>query len=83
LPAKIRLHVPAGGTADVVESLRDKVDIQRVNDRTVDLSCIEGQKLTVLRHIGNLRKPILDVEIAPVRLEQLYEHFTTGHGGVK
>ena len=78
LPTRIRLHVPAGGTAAVVESLRDKVDIHRVNERTVDLSCTEDEKLRILRYIGSMNEPILDVEIAPVRLEQLYKYFTAG-----
>ena len=78
LSATIRVHVPAGGTKAVAESLRNKVDIKKVNDRTIDLNCIDGKKMDVLRHLGSLHTPILDVDISPVSLEQLYEHFTAG-----
>jgi Cu-processing system ATP-binding protein len=78
LSATIRVHVPAGGTKAVAESLRNKVDIKKMNDRTIDLNCIDGKKMDVLRHLGSLHTPILDVDISPVSLEQLYEHFTAG-----
>lgn len=78
LPTRIRVHVPAGDTADVAERLCNDFDIQKINDRTVDLECVDNQKVEVLRCLGNLDKPILDVDITPVRLEQLYEYFTAG-----
>ncbi len=88
LSATIRIHVPAGSTKAVAETLRDKVDIKRVNERTVDLNCIDGEKMEVLRHLGSLDSPISDVDITPVSLEQLYTHFTatevsTGEGKIK
>ena len=76
LPTTIRVHVSAGSSAAVAESLSGKVAIKRVNDRSLDLSCIDGQKVDVLKHLGGLDKTILDVDISPVKLEQLYEHFT-------
>lgn len=78
LPTTIRIHVPTGGATAMAQSLDGKADIKKVNEHTVDLSCIGGQKLDVLRHLGSLDKPVLDVDISPVRLEQLYEHFTVG-----
>ena len=80
LPTTIRVQVPAGGTAAVAESLHDKVDILRVNERSVVLNCFDKQKVAVLRHLVCLDKPILDVDITPVKLEQLYEYFTSGQG---
>ena len=83
LPTTIRVHVPSGSTAALAESLSGKVGIKRVNDCSVDLSCIDGQKVDVLKHLGSLDRPILDVDISPVKLEQLYEHFTAERGGDK
>lgn len=77
LPTTIRVHLPAGSAAAVAERLGGKVDVKRVNDRFVDLSCVDGEKVDVLKHLGGLDNPILDVDISPVNLEQLYEHFTT------
>ena len=83
LPTTIRVHLPAGSTAAVAESLRGKVDVKRVNDRSVDLSCVDGQKVDVLKHLGGLDNPILDVDISPVKLEQLYEYFTAEGGDTR
>lgn len=76
LPATIRIHVPAGGTAALAERLGDKVEVQAMNDRTVDLNCFDAQKMDLLRHLGTLDSPILDVDISPVKLDQLYDYFT-------
>lgn len=80
LPLRIRVHVQAGQTARVAEHLKGSADIHKVNDRTVDLCCIDGQKLDILRSLGELGEPILDVDITPVKLEQLYLYFTAGDG---
>ena len=76
LSATIRVRVPAGEAGALAATLKGKVGIQNVNEHTVDLDCIDGQKLEVLRHLGELDRQILDVDIAPVRLEQIYAHFT-------
>ena len=79
LPATVRVRVPAGATKAVAEHLRSTAEIRRVNEHTVDVECTDGQKIEVLRRLGDLNKPVLDVDIAPVGLERLYEHFNIRH----
>lgn len=82
LPTTIRVRVAQGGAAAVADRLRGQVAVTGVNDSIVDLSCVDSRKVDVLKQLGGLDDPILDIDIAPVRLERLYKHFVADEGGV-
>lgn len=75
LPVRIRLMVDPGTAAAVAERIGAGITLSKVNDHTVDLHCLNGDKMTVVRRIGELGQPVNDVEIVPPRLDQIYAHF--------
>ena len=75
LPVRIRLMVDPGTAGAVAERVGDGITLERVNDRTVDLHCLNGDKMTVVRRIGALGQPVNDLDIVPPRLDQVYAHF--------
>ncbi len=80
LPTRIRVLVAPGETANVAERIGGDVDFHKVNDRVIDLACLEVDKLQVLHRITSLAGPVLDVEVTPANLEQVYAHFTQDGG---
>ena len=75
LPVRIRLMVDPGTAAAVAERIGAGITLSKVNDHTVDLHCLNGDKMTVVRRIGELGQPVNDVDIVPPRLDQIYAHF--------
>ena len=75
LPVRIRLMVDPGMAAAVAERIGDGITLSKVNDHTVDLHCLNGDKMTVVRRIGELGQPVNDLDIVPPRLDQVYAYF--------
>ena len=75
LPVRVRLIVEPGTAATVAERIGAGITLSKVNDHTVELHCLNGDKMTVVRRIAELGQPVNDVEILPPRLDQVYAHF--------
>ena len=75
LPVRIRLIVDPGTAATVADRIGNGITLSKVNDHTVDLHCLNGDKMTVVRRIGELGQPVNDLDILPPRLDQVYAHF--------
>lgn len=80
LATRIRLKVPVGMARTVVQHFDGRMRLDYVNDQRVDLSCLEGEKMKVMRELATLKDCVVDVELYAPRLEDLYTHFT-GKGG--
>ena len=52
------------------------VDCRRIDEQIIDIACFEADKLEVLRIVTNLEGPVVDIEVLPAKLEQVYAHFT-------
>ncbi len=76
LPTRIRVSVEPGATRQVVNHIDDSVHFDQINNQTIDLSCLEADKLRVLQQITSLRGPVRDVDISPASLEHIYAFFT-------
>ena len=67
--------VDPGTAAAVAARIGDGIQFSNVNDRTIDLHCLNGDKMTVVRRIAELGEPVNDVDILPPGLDQIYAHF--------
>jgi Cu-processing system ATP-binding protein len=76
LPIRIRVLVTPGEASAVAERISDGLTLHKVNDRRVDLSCIPGDKMRVVRRLADLGEIVRDVDIAAPQLEEIYAHFT-------
>jgi Cu-processing system ATP-binding protein len=75
LPVHIRLSVESGTAGTVAERIGNGIRFSKVNDHTVDLHCLNGDKMAVVRRIAELGQRVHDVDILPPRLDQVYAHF--------
>jgi Cu-processing system ATP-binding protein len=75
LPVRIRVSVESGTAGAVAERIGNGVDFCQVNGHTVDLHCLNGEKMAVVRRIAELGQQVHDVDIQPPRLDQVYAHF--------
>lgn len=75
LPVRVRLIVDPGSAGAVAERIGNGIELSKVNDRTVELRCLNGDTMTVVRRIAELGRPVVDIDIAPPRLDQIYAHF--------
>ena len=76
LPVRVRLMVDPGTAGAVAARIGNGIQFSNVNDRTIDLHCLNGDKMTVVRRIAELGEPVNDVDILPPRLDRIYAHFT-------
>ena len=76
LPVRLRIAAQPGQAGTVAEAIGSAAQLTKVNDRSVDLSCLDGEKMPILRRIAEIGPVVSDVEILPPRLEELYAHYT-------
>ncbi len=76
LPVRIHVSVDPGQAGSVAEGVGGKAALQRINDRTVDLSCLSADKMEVVRRLAGLGEPVTDIEIMPPRLEEIYAYLS-------
>jgi len=78
LPIRFQLKVQAGQASVVAERLGSSINIQQVNDQSVNLFCLKEEKMFLIRHISNLGEIVQDMSITPPRLDEIYNHFMSG-----
>ena len=81
LPAHIRMTVEPGELGRVMERLGSRCESRRISDCVVDLACADSEKIGLLRAVTGLEAPIVDIEVMPAKLEQVYAYFTNGEEG--
>lgn len=75
LPLRTRLTVAKGHTARVAEQLAAHLEIDAINDHSVDLNCPDSKKMSLLRQVTDLGDSVLDVSMTTPRLDEIYLHF--------
>lgn len=50
-------------------------DVSRVDERHLELACALSEKMAVLQEVVNLGDDVIDVDIRPPRLDEIYAHF--------
>ncbi|MBY6084406.1 ABC transporter ATP-binding protein [Ruegeria arenilitoris] len=68
----IRLRVRARANAD---ALAAELGGNRINGASVELLCSPADKMQALRRIAGLGDAVVDVEMTPPKLEDLYRHY--------
>jgi len=74
LPIQMRIRAAEGRAAEVASTL----DGTRVNGTSVNVSCLMGQKMNRLTAITSLGEMVVDVDVIPPSLDDLYRHYATG-----
>ena len=75
LPVRMQISVAPGQAAGVAERLGSEIDISEVGESTLSLACFNGDKMAVIRRIGDLGDAVNDLQIKPPKLDEVYNHF--------
>ncbi len=78
LPVRLQLSVTPGEASGVAERLGADVNIDKVNNQSIKLSCLKEEKMPLIRHISSFGEVVHDMQIMPPRLEEIYSHFMNG-----
>jgi Cu-processing system ATP-binding protein len=78
LPVRLQISVTPGEATSVAERLGSEVNIGKVNNQSISLSCFKEEKMQLIRHISSLGDVVHDMQIMPPRLDEVYSHFMNG-----
>lgn len=68
---------------DVADKVADQLGGKRVNGRTVELTCLQNEKMTILGNVTSLGGLVEDMDVNPASLEQLYRYYSGAQGAAK
>ncbi len=75
LPIKIRVSTLAGQTSIISDALKADTTYRMINDHTIEYDCHQDEKLSVLKRLSQIPSGVIDIEILPTSLDDLYIHF--------
>jgi len=75
LPVQLNIVVAPGLVSSVADRLGSEINISGISDTTLSLSCFNGDKMPLIRCIGDLGDLVSDLQIKPPRLDAVYSHF--------
>ena len=75
LPVRMRISVAPGQVSSVAERLGSGIEIGEIDDSSLNLSCFNGDKMALIRRIGDLGDAVNDLQIRPPKLDEVYSHF--------
>jgi len=78
LPVRLHITVTRGQAPAVAERLGSAVTIDKVNNESLNLSCLSGEKMPLIRHITSLGEVVHDMQVSPPRLDEVYSYFMNG-----
>jgi Cu-processing system ATP-binding protein len=75
LPTRIRLKVTEAGLAHVPNWLGPAGAWRQVNGHVIEIDAAPEEKIEVLRRATGEDAPVVDVDVVPPTLDDLYAHF--------
>ena len=78
LPSQLQISVTPGEATSVAERLGSQVNISKVNNHSLSLSCNNEEKMSLIRRITELGDVVQDMQITPPRLDEVYSYFMNG-----
>lgn len=75
LPVSLKIAVAPGHASSVAERLGSEINISDISDASLSLTCFNGDKMSLIRRIGELGDLVDDLQIKPPKLDEVYSHF--------
>jgi len=72
---QIRVSTLTGQTPIVSDLLKPETPWRKFNDHCIEFDCHQNEKLHVLKNLSQLPSGVIDIEVLPPRLDDLYIHF--------
>lgn len=80
--AKLPIHVQVTTSEADADRIAAELGGERVNGRSITLTCQQDGKVAMLGQITSLGAVIKDVDVIPASLEDLYRYYSTSKGSV-
>lgn len=75
LPVRLKVSVLPGEASNVAQRLGSDINIERVSDQALNMSCSNEEKMPLIRRITELGENVSDLQISPPRLDEVYSYF--------
>lgn len=80
LPVRMKISVVSGKAASIAEQFSADVSaasvkVTDINNESLSLSCLNDDKMPLIRQITSLGEVVRDMQIMPPRLDEVYSHF--------
>ncbi len=75
LPVRLEVSVTPGQTSSVAERLGSGLTIDETGHEKLQLSCLNDEKMPLIRRISELGDVVSDLQILPPGLDEVYSHF--------
>jgi Cu-processing system ATP-binding protein len=75
LPAKIRLTVAEGEVNAIPNWLGTIPNWRQINGHMIEIDAVPEHKIELLRRVTGMGAPVVDVDVVPPTLDELYAHF--------
>ncbi len=79
--AHLPIHVHVTTSEADADRIAAELGGERVNGRSITLTCQQDGKIAMLGQITSLGAVIKDVDVTPASLEDLYRHYSVAEGG--
>lgn len=77
--ARLPIRVNVMTTHDAADQVAESLGGERINGRSVSLTCDENEKVAMLGQITGLGELIKDIDVTPASLEELYRHYSASN----
>ncbi|KXF76088.1 ABC transporter ATP-binding protein [Paramesorhizobium deserti] len=78
MPSRIRLRTAPGELQQVETHLGLNGCHRRLSDTTIEVNLASSQKIQFIHHAAALEDQVLDIDVLPPSLDELYAHFLNG-----
>jgi Cu-processing system ATP-binding protein len=75
LPSKIRLTVVEGAASGIPNWLGALPNWRQVNGHIVEIDAVAEDKIELLRRVTGAGAPVVDIDVMPPTLDEIYAHF--------
>ena len=75
LPVQIRVTTLTGQKPIVSDLLKPETSWRKFNDHCIEFDCHQDEKLRVIKSLSEIPSGLVDIEVLPPRLDDLYIHF--------
>lgn len=80
LPARIRVTVANGGIDALPPLLGSAHDWRQVDGQTLEIDAVPEHKIALVRRVADAGAPIVDIDVIPPSLDEIYAHFLRQQG---
>jgi len=79
--ARLPIHVHVTTTLDAADRVAEELGGERINGRSVMLTCYQEEKVAMLGQISEYGALVQDIDVTPASLEDLYRHYSLTTSG--